>query len=400
MKEKRIIRGRFPGESRAVDLLIYGASVESIGPAGSETADFGNEESILAPGLFDMQVNGALGVDLQSPALTASGLQALNQAFLSRGVFQWMPTLVTDAVDALEEKCRILATLIEEEGLAAHIPGIHLEGPFISPEDGPRGAHPAAHVCLPDKAVFDRLQRAARGKIRLITLAPELPGAISFIREVAGEGLVVALGHHAADLEQITAAADAGAHMCTHLGNGMAAQIHRHHNPLWAQLAEDRLTASLIADLEHLPVPMLEVMLRSKGAEGIVLVSDSVFLAGMKPGRYTLFDAAIEMKDSGRVCLEGTELLAGSSLFLSQAVANMALHSSMSLADAFASASRVPAALLKEPVLPWPPQPGQAATFSVYPPLESGREFTPLLSLVDGQLYDPPAPAAQPSKGV
>ncbi|NLN94268.1 MAG: N-acetylglucosamine-6-phosphate deacetylase [Candidatus Hydrogenedens sp.] len=392
MKEKRIIRGHYPDQTGAVDILVSGTSIESIQPADTCPADFGDEEALLAPGLFDMQVNGALGVDLQSPAITAARFRELNDAFLRRGVFRWMPTLVTDAVDALEEKCRILADLIEEGGLARHIPGIHLEGPFISPEDGPRGAHPAAHVRLPDKTIFDRLQTAARGKIRLVTVAPELPGALPFIRELAGEGLLVALGHHDADADCIIAAADAGARMCTHLGNGMAAQVHRHHNPLWAQLAEDRLCASLIADLEHLPVPMLEVMFRSKGAGRIVLVSDSVFLAGMEPGRYTLFDAAIEMKQSGRVCLEGTELLAGSSLFLSQAVANMSLHTSMPLADAFASASQVPAALLGELSPAWPPQPGQPATFSVYPPLKAAKVFEPLLSLVDGRLY--------PAKGV
>lgn len=389
MKETIVIRGICPGECSAVDIVLHEGQVQSCHPAGSEEADFGGSEFLIAPGLFDMQVNGALGVDLQSPEVTARQLLQLNDAFLRRGVTRWMPTLVTDAVEALEEKCRVLSALIDSEGLAKHIPGIHLEGPFISPHDGPRGAHPAAHVRLPDKAVFDRIQQAAQGKIKLITLAPELPGALPFIRELAEEGLLVALGHHAADAECIRAAADAGARMCTHLGNGMAAQVHRHHNPLWAQLADDRLCASIIADLEHLPVSMLEVMLRSKGAAGIVLVSDSVFLAGMAPGRYSLFDASIEMKESGRVCLEGTELLAGSSLFLSQAVANMTLNTSMTRDEAFASASSVPAALLGESTHNFSLTPDEPASFGLYPPVQQGVPFQPVLTLVHGRVYFP-----------
>jgi N-acetylglucosamine-6-phosphate deacetylase len=326
----------------------------------------GDSEAIVAPGLFDLQVNGADGHDLQAPELTPDTVHAVNKHLNAHGVFQWMPTLVTDSAEALEHKCRVLAEALRDCALAWHIPGIHLEGPHISPVDGPRGAHPAAHVILPDLKLFRRLQRAAEGRIRCVTLAPELNGAAAFIRALTAQGVVVALGHHAAEAKHIHAAADAGARLCTHLGNGMAPCIHRHQNPLWPQLADDRLYASVIADLEHVPPDLLQVILRAKTARRMILVSDSVFLSGMKPGRYSIFGAEVELKRSGRVCLAETELLAGSSLLLPDAVMNMVRATDMNPARAFDSASRVPARLMGVSHAAWPPRAGCPAEFVLY----------------------------------
>ncbi len=367
-----MVRGRLAGAETAVDLDLRNGRIHAVLPAGGRTPDMGDADALLAPGLFDIQVNGAWGLDVQAEDLSAETLYALNKRLNGRGVLRWMPTLVTDSVDALEHKCRIVGEALKDAALARHIPGIHLEGPHISPEDGPRGAHPAKYVCPPDIKIFNRLQRAAGGRIRYVTVAPELPGAVPFIRALAATGVVVALGHHAAEASHIRAAADAGARLCTHLGNGMASKIHRHQNPLWPQLADDRLYASVIADLQHLPPEMLQVMMRAKGAKRIILVSDSVLLTGMKPGHYTMFGADVEMKRGGRVCLAGTDLLAGSSLILPEAVMNMASVTEMTLARALASASRLPARLMGVRMPSWPPRPGRPAEFVLYAPGAGG----------------------------
>lgn len=389
MSVSMLVRGVCAGTKTAVDIDIRHGRVYSVGPAGRGAPDAGDSQSLILPGLFDIQVNGACGYDMQSPELTEEMIHGLNKRLIERGVFRWIPTLVTDSPGALEHKCRVLGEALRDPGLARHIPGIHLEGPHIAPEDGPRGAHPAAYVCPPDLRLFDRFYRASGGRVRYVTLAPEWPGAMRFIRALTARGVVAALGHHRADASHVRAAADAGARLCTHLGNGLAALVHRHQNPLWPQLADDRLYVSLIADLEHLPPELLSVIYRVKGSRRVVLVSDSVVLAGMKPGKYHLFGADVEMKRSGRVCLSGTDLLAGSSLFLPEAVMNMARVTEMSLTRAVDAASRIPARLLGVRLPPWPPRSGRPAEFALYPAGgETGRSGRqqPLVFTVEGRM--------------
>lgn len=358
-----VVRGRINGCNQAVDINVSKGKVNAVRRTGRFSPEFGADEFIIAPLLFDVQVNGGFGVDLQSTAITVEDVHALDAALFVQGVAQWIPTLVTDDIAALEHKCEVLANALDDPALSAHIPGIHLEGPHISPLDGPRGAHPAAFVSPPSMSVFNRLYRAAKGKIACITLAPELPGAMRLIRAATERGIVVSLGHHAADACHIESAVAAGAKMCTHLGNGIAPQLHRHHNGLWPQLANDRLYASFIADLEHVPPEALKVFARAKGAQRTILASDSVFLAGMKPGKYDMFGSPVEMKKSGRICLAGTELLAGSSLMLLQGVWNMHRHTDMTLEQALASASTVPGRLFRRALPAWPPVKGESAAF-------------------------------------
>lgn len=360
-----LIRGRFPDTPRVVDVTVKQGRIASVRAPGAASPDWGDEDALLAPPLFDIQVNGAAGIDLQALDLSVAHVAALNDHLLSRGVSRWIPTLVTDAPDALEYRCRVLARAMTDPSLGRHIPGIHLEGPHIAEADGPRGAHPRDHVRPPDLRLFNRLYRAADNKIAYVTVAPEARHVARYIRALRARGVVVALGHHAGTARHIAAAVDAGARLCTHLGNGMAPMIHRHHNALWPQLADDRLCASIIADLEHVPPPMLRVMARAKGPSRLVLVSDSVFLAGLKPGRYEIFGAQVELKRSGRVCLAGTELLAGSSLMLLDGVWNLHRNTELSLAEAFDAATRNPARLLNVSLPAWPPRPGQPAALLV-----------------------------------
>jgi N-acetylglucosamine-6-phosphate deacetylase len=315
--------------------------------------------------LFDIQVNGVRGMDLQSGNLTVDDVAAITTELARCGVSRWAPTVITGSLDAMAHACEMIASAMDDPAIARAVPGIHIEGPYISPMDGPRGAHAKAFVRNPDLKEFNRLYKAARGRILYVTLAPELPGAAKFIRALTARGIVVALGHHNGSASDIAAAVDAGARLCTHLGNGLASMIHRHVNPLWPQLSEDRLTAGLIADLEHLPAPALKTFVRAKRPARVILTSDSVHIAGLPPGKYSLGTQAVELLPSGRICLSGTDLLAGSSLMLLQGVVNAHQVTDMTLPEAFAAATTTPARLFGVK-LNGLPKPGAKADFILF----------------------------------
>ncbi len=360
-----LVRGQLLDSGRTADVLVRGGTVRDVCVGKRLGApDLGSEETLLAPALVDMQVNGGFGIDLQRDDLVLDEVIELNRKLAANGVARWAPTLITAAVESLERRAwRIVEALAADPAADAAIVGIHFEGPFISRADGPRGAHPKEHTLEPSVSAMKRLVNAADGRVACVTLAPELPGAPALIRALARQSIVVALGHHAANAAQVAKAAESGATLCTHLGNGLATSIHRHHNPIWPQLANDALYASLIADLHHLPVEMLKAMIWAKGPECCVLVSDSVCLAGMKPGRYRLFNADVEKHKNGRVCLAVTELLAGSGTLLLDGVINAWLAADLTMAEAFDCASKNPSQLLGIPATPWPPRRGRHAEF-------------------------------------
>jgi N-acetylglucosamine-6-phosphate deacetylase len=234
------------------------------------------------------------------------------------------------------------------------VPGIHLEGPYISSEEGPRGAHPREHCRPPDWDEFQWLQDAARGYIRLITLSPEFPGVLDFVRRVVASGVLVSLGHTNATCDQIRAAVDAGAQMSTHLGNGAHAFIHRHANYLWEQLAEDRLTATLIADGHHLPPSVLKCLVRGKTPQRVVLISDITGIAGAVGTAAGPYEHAslgrVEILDDGRAVVAGQrEYLAGATQPLHVGVVNVMRLAGVTLSAAIDMASTRPAGLLDCP---------------------------------------------------
>ena len=340
------VRGVFLGGRIPSDVVIRNGTVVEVTCADGGRPDIGSSGCIIAPTLFDIQVNGYGGVNLHGPDLRPEEVRAITDMLAKQGVSHWIPTLVTGSQKALVRGCEVLAEAMTDRTVARAVPGIHLEGPYISPIDGPRGAHPRKHVRKPNLREFDQCLKAAKGKIVYVTVAPEVGGAVPFIRALVRRGIVVALGHHFGDAQAIANAVDAGARLCTHLGNGMKPEIPRHANPLWPQLAEDRLCASLIPDLEHLPEPVLKTFIRTKTPERTILTSDVVYLAGLKPGKYEFNDAEVELLPSGRICLSGTSLLAGSSLGLLQGVLNAAHATDLNLEQAFACATSVPARLL------------------------------------------------------
>lgn len=390
-----LARGQLLDSGRVADVLVRGGVVRelAIGKALGRP-DLGSDETLLAPALVDMQVNGGFGIDLQRDDLVLDEVVDLSHRLAAQGVARWAPTLVTASVDAMERRAwRIVEAMMADPATDASILGIHFEGPFISPVDGPRGAHPKEHVLAPSGAVMNRLIRAAAGRVACVTLAPELAGAVPVIRSLAKQNVIASLGHHAANTAQISKAAAAGARMSTHLGNGLATAIHRHHNPVWPQLANDQLHASFIADLHHLPEEALKAMIWAKGPERCILVSDAVCLAGMKPGKYHLFGTDVEMRRDGRVCLSGTELLAGSGALLLDGVINAWLAADLTMGEAFDCASKNPAQLLGVPAPSWPPRRGRRAEFIGFHLETKQKRISPSLefSFVNGVRYTPEA---------
>jgi N-acetylglucosamine-6-phosphate deacetylase len=271
------------------------------------------------PGLFDMQVNGFGGIDFNSSGLTEDHVDTALARMRATGVTRCLPTLITSSFDRFAASARVLARMARDE-----IVGLHMEGPYISPEDGARGAHPREHVTRASIDDFKRRQDAATGRIFLVTLAPEVDGALPLIEHLVGSGIRVALGHSAATPPQVADALAAGATLATHLGNGCAQMLPRHPNVIWELLAADTVTASFIVDGHHLPPATVKAMLRAKGAQHTVLVTDAVAAAGCAPGRYRIGGVECELSADGRVSLPGTPYLAGSSLTMDRAIANTA----------------------------------------------------------------------------
>lgn len=303
---------------------------------------------VCGPGFCDLQCNGYAGVDFNHPETRPEEIATAIIALRSTGVTQLLPTVITAAPDRLEHLLRTIVHALElDRTLRGAVPGFHLEGPWISPEDGARGAHPADHLRPINRRLWSRLQRAAEGQIRMVTIAPELPGAAAFVRQLRGEGVLPALGHTLANETQIAGAVEAGALLSTHLGNGCPEMLHRHWNPIYAQLADDRLAASLIADGVHLPPAVLQTFFRTKGAARTVLVTDAMAAAGAPPGHYTLGDLVLEVGRNRVVREPGKPYFAGSALTMDRAVMTLVQATDASLADAWDAASIRPRKLLE-----------------------------------------------------
>ncbi|MFC1735047.1 N-acetylglucosamine-6-phosphate deacetylase [Candidatus Hydrogenedentota bacterium] len=264
------------------------------------------------PGFIDLQVNGYCGVDFSSDDLRVENVHYVSCELQKRGVVGYCPTMITSSLEIYGRNLPILAEAARSD-IGATILGVHLEGPFISPEDGTRGVHSLDHVTGPSVKLFDKLRELADDRIALITLAPELYGARVLIDHIIETSDVrVSLGHHMAESAKIREACDAGAKAATHLGNGLPEMIHRHNNPLWTQLADDRLTALVVTDGHHLPDDMIRVFMRIKGVDNLIVTSDMTNIAGRPPGIYTFHGVSVVLEENGRLHREGKYQLAGS----------------------------------------------------------------------------------------
>ena len=276
------------------------------------------------PSLFDLQVNGFAGVDFQRADLSPADLRRAVGALHAHETHRIFLTLISAGPDELCRQFERIEEMRKADPLIAEtICGYHLEGPFLNPGDGFRGAHSADVQRAPDLAVFERIQNAAGGNIRLLTLAPEWPGSADVIGEVVRRGVVVSLGHTDASESEIDAAIHAGATLCTHLGNGVPQMLPRHDNIIQRLLARDDITACLIPDGVHLPPFMLRNLFRAKPPGKVILTTDAMAAAAAPPGRYTVGAIEVESRD-GAVREPGSRYFAGSSLTPDRGVANAA----------------------------------------------------------------------------
>jgi N-acetylglucosamine-6-phosphate deacetylase len=330
--------GRDPATGRPLTITIEDGRVAAI-DAGAP-----GEACWLAPGFVDLQVNGYAGHDVNAPDPTPETIGWLARALRATGTTSFAPTIITASEERIVAALRAVAEARAADPLLARaIPFVHVEGPWISPQDGPRGAHPADQVRPPDLAEFARWQAACGGLVGMVTLSPHFPGVADTIAALTGAGVRVAIGHTHASPQQIAAAADAGAVLSTHLGNGAAAVLARHPNLIWAQLAEDRLCASFIADGHHLPAETLKSMLRAKGIERSILISDAAALAGLAPGIYEAeIGGRVELTEDGRLGMAGTPFLAGAARPLATGVAFVASFCGVTLGQAVRMATENP----------------------------------------------------------
>lgn len=280
---------------------------------------------MIRKGFVDIQVNGWMGADFTAPGLTVDCVNQITRDLVARGTVAYCPTVVTGPRELYRKNLRVIAEAMREPDLGRHILGIHLEGPFLSPEPGAVGAHPTRYIRRPSIRLFDQIQEWADGNIRILTVAPERPGALDLIRHAIRRGVTVAIGHHMADDDQLDMAVKAGATMCVHFANGIPNEIHRHRNPLWWTLACDKITAMLVTDGHHVPPHVIDVALRAKDPGRVIVTSDASALSGMPPGRYKTFGGLpVTIDKTGMIYSGKSKSLAGSHSTMAECMNHLA----------------------------------------------------------------------------
>ena len=340
------IRARSYENGEPLRIAVSGDRIRSVEPAWPTGSV--DEWPFVAPGLFDLQINGHSGVWFSDEALTVSDVLKALSPYSRFGVTRLCPTLITNSFEGLAAGFAAIRAACEREPWADRmVSGCHLEGPYISGEDGPRGAHPKQHVRPADWTEFQRLPEISGNRIRLVTIAPEVDGAIEFIHQAVAHHVVISIGHTAATPEQVRAAVDAGARLSTHLGNGAHALIHRHRNYIFEQLSDTRLTASLIVDGHHLPPSLVRTFIKVKSPKQTILTCDAAGWAGCPPGVYESKLGRSEILENGKLVVAGQhELLAGSAQETDVCVANVMEFAGVSLREAIDMTSKNPAKLL------------------------------------------------------
>jgi N-acetylglucosamine-6-phosphate deacetylase len=265
------------------------------------------------PGLIDLQVNGYQGVDFSGESLTEEDFARACRQLLAAGTTAFLPTLITSSPELYERNLPLIAGVLGREEFHRRVLGVHLEGPFISTEDGARGAHNLQWVRRPDVAYLEKLLDLAAGTVRLITIAADQAGADELSRCATRRRVAVALGHQLANEQDLERLVKVGAKALTHLGNGVPALLPRHQNPVWAGLANDDLTATIIADGHHLPPSLLKTILRAKGTGRCIVISDASPLAGLPPGEYWSMGAQVRLREDGKLFNPATGYMMGSS---------------------------------------------------------------------------------------
>jgi N-acetylglucosamine-6-phosphate deacetylase len=307
-------------------------------------AEFG--DCAIVPGFFDVHIHGGLGCDVMRG--TAGEMKEMETFLARHGVTSYFPTTVTASLDvtltALERLAEAIEAAEKSNAGRARPRGIHLEGPFLS--HARRGVHPPSDLMSPSMGVFDKFWQAARGHVRMMTIAPELDGAEEVIAEASRRGVCVSLGHSDADLEQAGRGVRAGARHATHTFNAMRPLDHRKPGILGEVLTNRQLSADVIADGIHVHPTVIDLLFRAKGIENFVLITDAISATGMPDGRYQLGTLEVELKD-GR-CMYGGNL-AGSALTMDRAVRNVMKFVGLDLQQAVRAATANPARVVDMP---------------------------------------------------
>ncbi|MHC4299366.1 MAG: N-acetylglucosamine-6-phosphate deacetylase [Planctomycetota bacterium] len=264
-------------------------------------------------GLVDLQINGYRGINFSDINLARDDFIMACRAVFKAGTTAFLPTMITSAAEVYEHNLPIMAAVLDSAEFRGRLLGIHVEGPFISSQAGARGAHHAEWTARPDVDFLDKLIDWAQGKIKLLTISAELEGAETLSRHAVNRGITVSLGHQMATDDDLRRLVRAGANALTHLGNGVPALLDRHENPIWAGLGNDDLVAMIIADGHHLPTPLLKTIIRAKGIDRCVVVSDASSLAGLEPGTYDFLGEKVVLEENGRLYDPDTGYFAGSS---------------------------------------------------------------------------------------
>lgn len=334
-------KGKHWISEESIEIKVENGTISSIQKTEEECKHW------IAPGLIDIQVNGIGGYDLNGFETTEETVLNVVKELHKVGVTQFCPTVVTGTRERMLHCIKVISKAYETYPLVKKsVIGIHVEGPYISEEDGPRGAHNKEWVRDPDIEELNDWLTISNNLICKVTLAPEKTGSIEFIKALYELGIVAAIGHCNATEDDIQKAVEAGATMSTHLGNGAHPSIKRHPNYIWSQLAEDNLWAGIIADGHHLPKSVLKVMIRTKGKKAII-TSDAVSLAGMPPGNYkTNINRDVVLQENGLLHLANTpDILAGSAVPLNRGVENLVKMGICDLKNAILMASHHPAQL-------------------------------------------------------
>ena len=346
LKGQHKIRALHYAYNKPVEITIKNGNIHDVKPVDLKVLN--NQKLYIAPGFIDNQVNGFAGVSFSfgGSDLTSEGVKKATKELWKKGVTTYLPTLTTNSHEKLVHNFSVLAETMDDEELHGSIPGFHLEGPYINPEDGYRGAHPKKFVRSPDWQEFMQMYEAANEKIIQVTLAPEMEGALDFIAKCRQQGIIVALGHHNASAAIVEEAVIRGAKIATHLGNGAANMINRHHNPFWPQLANDQLMISIICDGFHLLPEEIQVFYKVKGNEKTIITSDVTKYAALEPGEYhTKTGETIELTKDGMLRYPAQNVLYGSASPLTAGVGHIMKVTGCSLADAVKMASTNPAKL-------------------------------------------------------
>lgn len=318
-----IIQGRLDETKPVFQVSVISGIVEKLEFNASRFEKPDVDECLILSPLLDPQVNGGLQVSFTSPGEPGKYGQVLEKA-RRHGISHFLPTVITTGRENLRDCLKALTQWREgDHRVSQAVPGFHLEGPGISPEDGFRGAHALQSVRTWTETEYHQCQESCHGLVKMVTLAPETLHDFQVVETMVREGVVVAIGHTKATRDRLEMAVDAGAALFTHWGNGITRKMDRHDNPLWPALADKRLGLSIIADGHHLPDSMVQVAYLCKTAGNLVLTADTGPLAGALPGLYDLWDSKIRVRDDGRLTVEDSGYLAGSGVWLDTCLLNV-----------------------------------------------------------------------------